>query len=82
MTRDIIYKARTLGIIMVSAAFITGCGLFGGGGNQPTGDLTGVVDRPAGWVMTTPYGMVPIPAGTFSYGTSRRGCWTNSDQLQ
>ena len=68
MTRNILYKARTLGLLLAATAVVTGCGLFGGGGGQASGDLTGVIDRPDGWVMTTPYGMVPIPAGTFHMG--------------
>ena len=69
MTRLTIYKARTLGLFLIGVTYLSSCGLFGGGGsNQSTGDLTGVLDRPAGWVMTTPYGMQPIPAGTFHMG--------------
>ena len=43
------------------------CGLFGGGRSDDQGNLVGVHGR-EGWEMTLPYGMVPIPAGTFHMG--------------
>ena len=48
---------------------IAGCGLLGIGGKKggDQGELVGVGNR-EGWVMTIPYGMVPIPAGTFHMG--------------
>lgn len=67
MIKRVINNRLTNGLILISLLFITSCGLFGGGGG-PTGDLTGVLNRPQGWVMTTPYGMVPIPPGTFHMG--------------
>ncbi len=62
-----IFNMRRLSLVVLSLGYLTGCGLFGGN-KESTGDLTGVLDRPEGWVMTTPYGMVPIPAGTFHMG--------------
>lgn len=44
------------------------CGLLGiGGGGGDRGELVGVAGR-EGWEMVRPYGMVPIPAGTFHMG--------------
>ncbi len=45
------------------------CGLLGLGGGKggDGGELVGVPGR-EGWVLTVPYGMVPIPAGTFHMG--------------
>ena len=46
------------------------CGLLGLGGGGKGGDAGEVVGVPGreGWVLTVPYGMVPIPAGTFHMG--------------
>ncbi|MEM7550662.1 MAG: SUMF1/EgtB/PvdO family nonheme iron enzyme [Bacteroidota bacterium] len=41
--------------------------IFGGGGVDDRGELIGVQGR-EGWVQTVPYGMVPVPAGTFHMG--------------
>jgi len=56
-----------LGLLLTAA----GCGLLGIGGNKggDQGELVGIPNR-EGWVMTIPYGMVPIPAGTFHMGQS------------
>ena len=54
------------GLAVISAS----CSLLGIGGGKKGGDggeLIGVPNR-EGWVMTIPYGMVPIPAGTFHMG--------------
>jgi hypothetical protein len=63
---------KSLGYLALATMFLSvaGCGLLGiggkkGGSNQ--GELVGVGNR-EGWVMTIPYGMVPIPAGTFHMG--------------
>jgi formylglycine-generating enzyme len=58
-------------VLVLSGAVASACGLLGlgggkGGGNDQ-GELVGVPGR-EGWVMTIPYGMVPIPAGTFHMG--------------
>jgi len=56
-----------LAAIALSMA-LQSCGLFGGGGGyNDQGELVGVIGR-EGWQMTVPYGMVPIPAGTFHMG--------------
>ena len=55
-----------LGIVL----FLTSCGLLGIGGKRGgagQNELEGYPDR-EGWVMTQPYGMVPIPSGTFHMG--------------
>jgi formylglycine-generating enzyme len=53
--------------VLIATMALSGCGLFGGGGGGDRGELVGVPNR-QGWVMTMPYGMVPIPAGTFHMG--------------
>ncbi len=55
----------TLGILGASLG-LGGCGLFGGGAGD-MGELRGAPGR-EGWVMTVPFGTVPIPAGTFHMG--------------
>ena len=54
------------GLLLISVLFAGGCGLFGGGGGDE-GNLIGVPDR-EGFVMSLPFGMVPVPAGTFHMG--------------
>ena len=51
------------------AALSASCSLLGIGGKKggDQGELVGVPNR-EGWVMTLPFGMVPIPAGTFHMG--------------
>src|SRR5829696_2961596 len=65
MNRSVSYKL----VIILAGAVASACGLLGlgskRGGDQ--GELVGVPGR-EGWVMTIPYGMVPIPAGTFHMG--------------
>ncbi|MDH5598228.1 MAG: SUMF1/EgtB/PvdO family nonheme iron enzyme [Cyclobacteriaceae bacterium] len=50
---------------------LTGCGMLGigggGSGGGDAGELVGVPGR-EGWTMMQPFGMVPIPAGTFHMG--------------
>src|SRR5690606_6800216 len=52
----------------LAIALITqSCGLLGGGRGGDRGELVGVPNRE--WTgMVIPYGMVPIPAGTFHMG--------------
>src|SRR5436190_16296423 len=58
-------------MLSVTGIAMSACGLLGlgggkkGGGDQ--GELVGVSGR-EGWVMTIPFGMVPVPAGTFHMG--------------
>ncbi|MEQ8573850.1 MAG: SUMF1/EgtB/PvdO family nonheme iron enzyme, partial [Fulvivirga sp.] len=56
-------------LVLLSSALLGGCGLLGlgGGGGGDQGELVGVPGR-EGWVMVQPYGMMPIPAGTFHMG--------------
>lgn len=61
---------RYASLLLVLIAFsLGGCGLLGlgGGSGGDGGELVGVPGR-EGWVMSLPYGMVPIPAGTFHMG--------------
>lgn len=69
MIKPYIKQSGLLSLLFVGLASLSGCGLFGGGakGGGDMGELVGVGER-EGWVMTTPYGMVPIPAGTFHMG--------------
>jgi len=57
--------------ISVLASVLTGCGLLGGKkGGSSRGELVGqsMLEKRPGWAMVIPYGMVPIPAGTFHMG--------------
>lgn len=57
-------------LLMVLIAFsLESCGLLGlgGSGGGDGGELVGVPGR-EGWVMSMPYGMVFVPAGTFHMG--------------
>jgi gliding motility-associated lipoprotein GldK len=69
MTNKVSLKVLSYTLVLGTAAFLAGCNLLGigGGGSADGGELVGVPDR-EGWVMTVPYGMVPIPAGTFHMG--------------
>jgi formylglycine-generating enzyme len=58
---------KTKAIVLLVVFVSQGCGIFGGGGYDDRGELVGVRGR-EGWRMTVPYGMVPIPAGTFHMG--------------
>jgi len=59
-------------VIAAIPVFLAGCGLLGIGGkgkgtaSQP-GQVIGAEERP-GFVMTIPYGMITVPAGTFHMG--------------
>ena len=57
-------------LLILAGAAVSACGLLGiggGKGGNDQGELVGVPGR-EGWVMTIPFGMVPIPAGTFHMG--------------
>jgi len=61
---------RYANLLLVLITFsLGGCGLLGlgGGAGGDGGELVGVPGR-EGWVMSLPYGMVPVPAGTFHMG--------------
>src|SRR5882757_4151681 len=64
-------KSKSLGYLALAVMCLSmaGCGLLGIGGKKggDQGELVGVPNR-EGWIMTIPYGMVPIPAGTFHMG--------------
>ena len=66
-----ILSIRNFFYFLLLSLTVSGCGLFGGlfggGGGGDQGELIGVPNR-EGWVMTVPFGMVPIPAGTFHMG--------------
>jgi len=69
MIKNSIKQARLSSLLLIGLISISGCGLLGGGGGKggDMGELIGVGER-EGWVMTTPFGMMPIPAGTFHMG--------------
>ena len=67
MIKPSIFKTGLYSFLFAGLTFMSGCGLFGGNQGGDQGELVGVPDR-EGWVMTTPYGMMPIPAGTFHMG--------------
>ena len=55
-------------LLLAMGVVASACGLLGlGGSGGDGGELIGVPGR-EGWVQTLPYGMVPIPAGTFHMG--------------
>ncbi|MDH5602627.1 MAG: SUMF1/EgtB/PvdO family nonheme iron enzyme [Cyclobacteriaceae bacterium] len=58
-------------MVLGIASFVgltSSCSLLGlGGGGGDEGQLVGVPGR-EGWTMVQPYGMVPVPAGTFHMG--------------
>ena len=58
---------RTVALGVLAAFTLQGCGLFFKGSKDDRGELVGVQGR-EGFVMTIPYGMVAIPAGTFHMG--------------
>ncbi|HBH24033.1 MAG TPA: gliding motility lipoprotein GldK [Cytophagales bacterium] len=54
-------------LLVIVALALQSCGLLGGAGRGDNGELVGVQGRE--WTgMIIPYGMVPIPAGTFHMG--------------
>lgn len=54
-------------LLSVLTLALQSCGLLGGKGSRDRGELVGVPGRQ--WTgMVIPYGMVPIPAGTFHMG--------------
>jgi formylglycine-generating enzyme len=56
-------------LLILTGLAASSCGLLGLGGGKggDSGELVGVPGR-KGWVLTVPYGMVPVPAGTFHMG--------------
>lgn len=70
MFRKLKYQSVKNIVLLSVTAILSGCGLLGGGGGGgDQGELVGVPGR-EGWYMAIPYGMVPIPAGTFHMGQS------------
>ena len=67
MNKMLSFRKATLFFVFMAAAALQGCSLFGGGSGEDYGELVGVQGRD-GWVMTVPYGMVVVPAGTFHMG--------------
>jgi len=61
-------------LIVLCGVMVTSCGLLGigkkKGGGDSQGELVGqsTIERRPGWAQVIPYGMVPIPAGTFHMG--------------
>lgn len=70
MVKKMLYGA----LLLMSALSMDSCGLLGIGRKKGKGDVQGdlvgqsVIDSRPGWTMVIPYGMVPIPAGTFQMG--------------
>jgi hypothetical protein len=62
--RDI---SRVALFLSFSGVLLGGCGLFGGRSADDRGELIGVQGRDYTG-MPVPYGMVPVPAGTFHMG--------------
>ncbi len=60
-------NSKFIPLLFLILLFIGGCGLFGGRGYDDRGELVGVPDRNFTG-MPVPYGMVPVPAGTFHMG--------------
>ena len=73
MKKRVSPKVLYYALILGAGTLVGGCGLLGIGGNKG-GDARGEVvgqstlERREGWSMVIPYGMVPIPAGTFHMG--------------
>ncbi len=70
MNQKVSTKGLGYAALIALSITVAGCGLLGLGGKKGAGDqgeLVGVPNR-EGWVMTIPYGMVPVPAGTFHMG--------------
>lgn len=65
----IVVSLKTILVFIMVLFSATSCGLLGGGGGGDDyhGNLLGVAGR-EGWNQVIPYGMVPIPAGTFHMG--------------
>jgi len=60
-------NSRLIPLLILMLFFLGGCGLFGGKGYDDKGQLVGVPGRDYTG-MPVPYGMVPVPAGTFHMG--------------
>ena len=67
MNKMLSHRKAIFFVLFLAAAALQGCSLFGGGSGEDYGELVGVQGR-EGWVMTVPYGMVVVPAGTFHMG--------------
>lgn len=66
-------KVLYYALILTMGSVVTGCGLLGIGGKKggdAQGEVVGqsTIEDRQGWAQVIPYGMVPIPAGTFHMG--------------
>ena len=67
-------KVVQYGLVIVLGSIAGSCGLLGiggkGGGGEANGDLVGqsAIERRPDWGVIIPFGMVPVPAGTFHMG--------------
>ena len=75
MKKTSLYQILIGTLFLAIGAGMSSCSLLGigkkkGGGGDPQGELVGqsTIDRRQGWAQIIPYGMVPIPAGTFHMG--------------
>src|SRR6516164_5339379 len=62
-------------LIITTSVSMSSCSLLGigkkkGGGGDAQGEVVGqsTIERRQGWAQVIPYGMVPVPAGTFHMG--------------
>ncbi|MFO0109197.1 MAG: gliding motility lipoprotein GldK, partial [Alphaproteobacteria bacterium] len=74
MSKSAFSKSLQFALMVGMGVIVAGCGLLGIGGKKGGGDANGelvgqsILERRERMVMTVPYGMVPIPAGTFHMG--------------
>ena len=66
-------KIVRYGLFVLVGSILGSCGLLGiggKGGGEANGDVVGQsqIERRSDWGVIIPYGMVPIPAGTFHMG--------------
>ncbi len=66
-------KVTRYGLFVIVGSILGSCGLLGiggKGGGEANGDLVGqsAIERRPDWGVIIPFGMVPVPAGTFHMG--------------
>jgi len=74
MKKMVFKKGLYYALILSITSVMASCGLLGigkkGGAGDPSGEVVGqsAIERRPGFAQITPFGMVPIPAGTFHMG--------------
>src|SRR5882762_3704449 len=74
MNKIVFHKVLYGMVIMACGLIVASCSLLGIGKKKGGGDAQGevvgqsTIERREGWSMVIPFGMVPIPAGTFHMG--------------